>query len=270
MSRKYRFASFMVSALCVLFMSVPLQAAVVATKPPVIVNIKDIPHLEKRDGMTKLIVDGHPFICIAGELSNTASSDREATKATIERLAQANFNTILTVVSWDLVEPEEGKFDFSMIDYQIEAARANNVRLVLLWMASWKNGLSHFPPLWVKANQDRFPRVVNGQGKTLEILSTVSDNNRNADATAFAAVMRHIREVDKTHTVIAFQVENEVGTMGTTRDFAPAANTAFAGPVPQELTAYLQKNKDHLLPEMKNIWDAAGDKTSGTWEQVFG
>ena len=118
-----------------------------------------------------------------------------------------------------------------MIDYQIEAARANNVRLVLLWMASWKNGLSHFPPLWVKANQDRFPRVVNGQGKTLEILSTVSENNRNADATAFAAVMRHIREVDKTHTVIAFQVENEVGTMGTTRDFGPAANAAFAGPV---------------------------------------
>ncbi len=80
------------------------------------------------------------------------------------RLAKANLNTILTVVSWDLVEPEEGKFDFSMIDYQIEAARANNVRLIVLWMASWKNGLSHFPPAWVKANQDRFPRVVNGRG----------------------------------------------------------------------------------------------------------
>ena len=270
MSRKYRLASFVVSALCVLFMTVNLQAAVVESKPPVRVSLKDIPHLEKRDGMTKLIVDGHPFICIAGELSNTASSDRETTKATIAHLAQANFNTILTVVSWDLVEPEEGKFDFSMIDYQIEAARANNVRLVLLWMASWKIGLSHFPPLWVKANQSRFPRVVNGQGKTLELLSTLSDNNRIADATAFAAVMRHIREVDKTHTVIAFQVENEVGTMGTTRDFGPAANTAFAGPVPKELTDYLLKNKDHLLPELKQIWDAAGDKTSGTWEQVFG
>ena len=270
MSSKYRLASLAVAALCAVFMTTNLQAAPVENKPPAAVSIKDIPHLEKRDGMTKLIVDGRPFICIAGELSNTASSDRETTKATIARLAQANFNTILTVVSWDLVEPEEGKFDFSMIDYQIEAARANNVRLVLLWMASWKNGLSHFPPLWVKANQDRFPRVVNGQGKTLEILSTLGENNRNADATAFAAVMRHIREVDKTHTVIAIQVENEVGAMGTTRDFGPAANAAFAGPVPKELTDYLQKNKDHLLPELKKIWDAAGDKTSGTWEQVFG
>jgi hypothetical protein len=58
--------------------------------------------------------------------------------------------------------------------------------------------------------------------------------------------------------------------MGTTRDFGPAANAAFAGPVPKELTDYLQKNKDHLRPELKKIWDAAGDRTSGTWEQVFG
>jgi hypothetical protein len=232
--------------------------------------VSNIPHLEKRDGMTKLIVDGRPFICVAGELTNTASSDREGTKAAIARLAAANLNTVLTVVSWDLVEPEEGKFDFSMIDYQIEAARAANVRLILLWMASWKNGLSHFPPTWVKANQDRFPRVVNGEGKTLEILSTLSAANREADAKAFAAVMKHLREVDKNQTVIGWQVENEVGIMGSTRDFCAAANTAFAGPVPKQLTAYLQKNRENLLPEMKKIWDAAGNKTSGTWEEVFG
>ena len=67
--------------------------------------VSNIPHLEKRDGMTKLIVDGRPFICVAGELTNTASSDREGTKAAIARLAAANLNTILTVVSWGLVEP---------------------------------------------------------------------------------------------------------------------------------------------------------------------
>ena len=233
-------------------------------------TVSSIPHLEKRDGMTKLIVEGRPFICVAGELANTTSSDREATKAAIARLAAANLNTILTVVSWDLVEPEEGKFDFSMIDYQIEAAHAAHVRLIFLWMASWKNGLSHFPPAWVKANQDRFPRVVNGEGKSLEILSTLSQANRDADAKAFAAVLKHIREVDKNQTVIGFQVENEVGIMGSTRDFCDAANAAFAGPVPKALTDYLQKNRNNLLPELKKIWDAAGNKTSGTWEEVFG
>ena len=182
----------------------------------------EMPHLARRDGMTKLIVDGRPFICVAGEVSNTASSDYETMKKTISRLAKANLNTILTVVSWDLVEPEEGKYDFSMIDYQIEAARAENVRLIILWFASWKNGLSHFIPEWVKADQARFPRAVNAEGNTLEILSTLSRNNVEDDARAFAAVMKHIREVDsKHHTVIAAQVQNESGLMGSTRDFCP-------------------------------------------------
>jgi hypothetical protein len=232
--------------------------------------IQDIPHLEKRDGMTKLIVDGRPFICVAGEVGNTSSTDVKTMQSTIPNLAKANLNTILTVISWDLIEPEEGKFDFSMIDYQIEAARANNVRLIFLWMASWKNGLTHFAPEWVKANQERFPRVVNAEGNTLEILSTLSENNRNADAKAFAAVMRHIREVDSDNTVIAMQVENEVGVLGSTRDYCEAANEAFVKPVPKELIDYLQRNKNELLPELKKLWDDAGNKTSGTWEEVFG
>ncbi len=230
----------------------------------------DMPRLEKRDGMTKLIVDGRPFICVAGEVNNTSSSDPQAMKQSIARLAKANLNTILTVVSWDLVEPQEGKFDFSMIDYQIETARANEVRLILLWMGSWKNGLSHFPPEWVKANQERFPRVVNAAGHSLEILSTLSQESRDADARAFAAVMKHVREVDKDHTVIGIQVENEAGVLGSSRDFGPAANKAFAGPVPRELMDYLQAHKENLLPELKKIWLAAGGKTSGTWEEVFG
>ncbi len=201
-----------------------------------------MPHLENRDGMTKLIVDGHPFICVAGEVANTSSSDAEGMKPDAGRLAgvMPHLNTVLTVVSWDLIEPQEGQFDFSMVDYQIEAARANHVRLVFLWMGSWKNGLSHFPPPWVKANQDRFPRVVNAAGHSLEILSTFSAANRDADARAFAAVMRHIRAVDTDHTVIAMQVENEMGVLGSTRDFCPAANEAFAQRVPDELMAYLQ------------------------------
>jgi hypothetical protein len=230
-----------------------------------------IPHLEKRDGMTKLIVDGRPFICVAGELANSSSSDVETMKSAWPRLAQMNLNTILSVVSWDLIEPEEGRFDFSMVDYQIEAARANHLRLVFLWMASWKNGMSHYAPRWVKASQDRFPRVQDAAGHTLEILSTLSQANRDADAKAFAAVMKHIREIDsKDHTVIAMQVENEVGVLSSSRDFCAAASEAFTKPVPRELTDYLHQNKARLLPEFKKVWDAAGNKTSGRWEEVFG
>ena len=48
------------------------------------------------------------------------------------------------------------------------------------------------------------------------------------------------------------------------------ANKAFAAPVPKELMDYLQKNKDTLIPEVRQVWAIPGYRTSGTWEEVFG
>jgi len=230
-----------------------------------------IPHLEKRGQATQLIVDGKPFLALAGELSNTVSSDTERMKVVWPVLAnKVHMNTVLTGVSWDWIEPEEGKYDFRLVDQLIASARQNNVRIVWIWFASWKNGLSSFAPAWVKAAQDRFPRAQIRGGKTIEVLSTLSAENLRADARAFAALMKHTREVDLTHRVIMVQLENEVGVLGDSRDRSPAANEAFAKPVPRELMDYLAKHRQDLLPEFKQVWDAAGAKTSGTWEEVFG
>jgi hypothetical protein len=143
--------------------------------------------------------------------------------------------------------------------------------LVILWFASWKNGKSTYQPLWVKTNQARFPLAQNEQGKSLNTMSTLSAANRDADARAFAAFMRHLREVDGTkHTVLMIQVENECGLLEESRDYNPAANQAFAGPVPKELMDYLQQHKDSLVSEFRDVWAANGFKTSGTWTEVFG
>ena len=230
-----------------------------------------VPHLEKRGQATQLMVDGKPFLVLGGELSNTVSSDTDRMKVVWPLLAgKVHMNTVLTGVSWDWIEPEEGKYDFRLVDQLVESARQNNVRIVWLWFASWKNGLSSFAPAWVKAAQDRFPRTQIRGGKTIEVLSTLSRNNVQADARAFAALMRHTREVDQTRRVIMVQLENEVGVLGDARERSPAASDAFAKPVPKELMDYLAKHKQDLLPEFKQVWDAAGSRTSGTWEEVFG
>jgi hypothetical protein len=230
-----------------------------------------IPHLEKRGGVTQLIVDGKPFLMLAGELRNSSSSSLEYMKPIWPKLARMRLNTVLAVVSWETIEPQEGKFDFALVDGLLQGARANSLRLVLLWFGSWKNGTSRYTPPWVKANQERFPLVQMKGGKTLEILSTLSAANRDADARAFAALMRHIRQADSAQrTVIMVQLENEVGVLGDSRDRSPAANEAFAGPAPAELLEYLRKHQDTLLPEFRKVWEAAGSRTSGTWEEVFG
>ncbi len=230
-----------------------------------------IPHLEKQGSATQLIVDGRPFLVLGAELNNSSASSMEYIQPLWPKIAATNLNTVLATVSWELMEPEEGRFDFSLVDGLIQNARRHDLRLILLWFGSWKNGKSTYQPLWVKTNQQRFPLIQDEKGKGLPTLTTLSNVNRDADARAFAALMKHIREVDRdAHTIIMMQVENEVGVLGVSRDHSPIANKAFAGPVPKDFMDYLQQHKDTLIPELRKRWEAAGYKTSGSWEEVFG
>ncbi len=232
---------------------------------------REIPHLRRQGNASQLIVDGKPFLVLAGELNNDSSSSLEYMKAVWPKLVQARLNTVLTPVSWAQIEPQEGKFDFTVLDGLIREARSRNLRLALLWFASWKNGTSSYPPDWVKRDFQRFPRAQVAGGKSIELLTPLSDANRDADARAFATLMRHVKEIDsRQRTVIMIQVENELGFQGDSRDRSQAANEAFTGQVPKELIDYLQQHKDTLMPEFRQVWEAAGAKTSGTWQEVFG
>src|ERR1035437_5698619 len=203
-----------------------------------------VPHLEKRGRATQLMVDGKPFLALGGELSNTVSSDTDRMKVVWPLLAgKVHMNTVLTGVSWDWIEPEEGKYDFRLVDQLVESARQNNVRIVWLWFASWKNGLSSFAPAWVKAAQDRFPRTQIRGGKTIEVLSTLSRNNVQADARAFAALMRHTREVDQPARVIMVRWETEAGWLAAAPDPSRAAGVPSANRVPKKWRALLAKQK---------------------------
>jgi beta-galactosidase GanA len=90
------------------------------------------PHLETRHGVRQLVVDGKPFLILGGELRNSSSSSREYMKRVWPQLVEKKLNTVLAVVSWELIEPEEGKFDFSSVDSFIEDARQNHMKVVFL------------------------------------------------------------------------------------------------------------------------------------------
>lgn len=230
-----------------------------------------VPHLRRQGTATQLIVGGKPFLMRGGELGNSTATNAAYLQPFWRRFTELNLNTVLVPVYWDLMEPEEGRFDFSLLDTVIGQARDHDMRLVLLWFASWKNSMSCYAPAWVKRDPKRFPRAMDSGRVPQEILSPFSETNRDTDARAFAAAMRHLREVDGTrHTVVMVQVENEIGMIPTARDHSAEADRAFGSAVPAALMSELTAHQERLALELRALWQAAGGRRAGTWTEVFG
>lgn len=207
---------------------------------------------------------------LAGELHNSSASSLEYMAAIWPRLKALHLNTVILPLYWELLEPAEGQFDLTMLDGLIEGARQHKMRLVFLWFGTWKNATSSYVPDWVKSDPDRFPRMQWRPGKNANAITCFSEQACQADARAFAQVMRRIKKIDgDQHTVLAIQVENETGVLDTSRDRCPLAEAAFTQPVPQELLCYLEQHQTSLVEPFRVVWEAASTKT-GTWEAVFG
>lgn len=230
-----------------------------------------IPHLQKKGDKYQLIVNGEPFLMVAGELGNSTASTIESMDAVWPRLKELNLNSVLIPIYWELLEPKEGTFDYKLIDELILKAREYELKIIFLWFGSWKNSMSSHVPEWVKLDQKRFPRAKSKEGISQEILTPFSENNLKADLNAYKHLMQHIKEVDsKDRTVILMQPENEIGMLPSARDYHSLANEKFKEGVPERLIQYMVKNKKNLNPEFKEIWENNGSKTSGNWETIFG
>jgi hypothetical protein len=210
----------------------------------------ETPRIAEKNGRHALIVDGAPFLILGAQINNS-SAWPDALPQVWPAMDALGVNTVEIPVGWEQIEPQEGRFDFTIVDTLLEQARARNLRLVLLWFATWKNTNPQYAPRWVKLDNRRFPRMVRPDGTLHYALSPFGTETLKADGKAFAALLRHLREVDPQNTVIMVQVENEPGSYGLPRDHSPAANAAFAAPVP----AALQKR-------MK--------KPAGSWTALFG
>jgi hypothetical protein len=212
----------------------------------------DIPHLERKDGHFALIVDGKPFLVLGGQINN--SSAWPATLSGAWNAAEAmHANTVEAPVYWEQMEPTKDTFDFSNVDLMVTQAREHHLHLVLLWFGTWKNGQNHYVPEWIKSDPKIYPREENAYGKLLDVMSPNSPANLDADKTAFAALLRHVKSIDAAqHTVIMIQVENESGSVGSIRDFSPAAQKLFDETVPTDFARSLH------LP------------AGGNWSKTFG
>jgi beta-galactosidase GanA len=222
-----------------------LLAALLAVAAATSADAASLPRIESRNGRHALIVDDRPFL-VLGAQANNSSNYPALLDSVFPVLDALHANTLEMPVAWEQIEPAEGHFDFAFVDALLAQARAHNKRLVLLWFATWKNTSPSYTPEWVKTDTARFPRMRAKDGTAHSVLSPHSRATLEADKRAFVALMGHLKAADPQHTVIIVQVENESGSYDQPRDFGPAAQKLFDGPVPTAL------------------------KKKGTWREAFG
>lgn len=227
-----------------LWVTALLAAATTAAAP--------MPRLSKEKNGFQFLVDDKPFLILGIQTGNSSGYPGELER-TWPLLKRLHVNTVEIPIQWQAVEPAEGRFDFQIVDGLVAGARKAGVRLILAWFGGFKNGAMHFAPAWVKEDVKKYPRMIDQTGSPIRVLATHVEATQAADARAFAAFMRHLKGIDgEQHTVIAVQVENEAGVLGTDRDHSEGANRLFAQAVPAEAVK------------------AFGKPGSGTWSQVFG
>lgn len=219
---------------------------------------RNMPAIITQNGRHALLVDGKPFFIMGGQIHNSSAwpSTLPQVWLAIEKM---HANTLEAPIYWEQIEPQHGKFDFSLIDTLLIQSRKHKVHLVLLWFATWKNGSNHYMPEWMKRDATKYPNITGAKGQPVDSPSPHSEATLEADIHAFSAVMRYLKKADMQHTVIMMQVENEPGAWNSMRDYSPLAQKLFEGPVPAAL----------LKPEVLKALNHPV-VSGGSWQTIFG
>ncbi len=172
-----------------------------------------------------------------------------------EWMAEAGFNCVrMGEFAWDLLEPEEHRFDFSLFDATIARLGARGIKTIL-------GTPTAAPPRWLTQMHPEILRQ-NAEGVAMQ-----HGSRQHADVhhPLFRHHCRRITQVLAAHyrdnpDVIGWQTDNELyGHFA--QDHSPAARHAFI--------AYLKEKYHHSIQQLNQAWGTAfWAQTYATFEQI--
>lgn len=201
---------------------------------------------------------GKPVYVLGLQAHNSSNGNQAMIARSIQAVQLYHGNTLEVPVYWASIEPEEGTFDFTTVDDLLHQVRQAGLHLILLWFGFSKNCDATYTPAWVKQHPEIYRLAKSYDGGVVPMLSPHCEATITADTKAFTALMAHLRQVDEQNrTVLALQVENEIGLYPTDRCYSNAAQAAYDLGVPEHL-------QDILV-------EGSGASRKGTsWADCFG
>lgn len=200
--------------------------------------------------------NGNP-IYLTGLQCHNSSGGTEMIDRTIAAIKLFGGNLLEAPIYWCEVEKEKDCYEMDMVKDLADKAGEAGLYLIPLWFGASKNGLFTYAPDYIKKNCDVYKRARDSAGIPVESLSPHCPATLERDKKAFAKVMEFLAAYDKEGTVIAVQVENEVGLVHTDRDYSKEAEAEYRRPVPE----YLWNVR---LP------DSGAAREGHSWKQLFG
>ena len=177
---------------------------------------------------------GEPLLLLGTQTHNSSVGDPEMMARELAAVKAYGGNLLEAPIYWYKLEREPGQYDFSDVDDLLSLCRENDLYLILLWFGTSKNGHPNYVPEWVKLHPETYRLAQGPDGGHVASLSPLCPATLEADSRAFAALMAHLKEADgQQRTVLAVQVENEMGLANTDMDYSPEAREIYEKGVPQ-------------------------------------
>ncbi len=179
---------------------------------------------------------GNPFMPV-GVQAHNSSTGTPLIKKAVRVVKAYGGNCLEAPVYWYRLEPEEGQYDMSLVRGLIDETREAGLRLIILWFATSKNGHLNYAPEYIKRDPGRYLLAKGPDGAPVASLSPHCRETLERDRMAFEKLMLFLKEYDgDKRTVLAVQIENEMGYANTDMDYSEYVLAEYQKEVPECLT----------------------------------
>lgn len=212
---------------------------------------------------------GNPMLLLGLQAHNSSTGTPMIDRA-IRAVQLYGGNLLEAPIYWYAIEPRQDVYDMTLLRDLIDKTRAAGLKLIVLWFGTSKNGHPNYVPEYVKLDPATYRLALGVGGVVLPALSPHCAAALERDRKAFCEVMAFLRDYDgEERTVVAVQVENEMGISGTDRDYSDLGEAAYALPVPEEIRGVALE--DTGLPDGAPAVPVSAPAADGaTWRGVFG